>query len=102
MLYLLEPYPDLRVCFDTNHLLLETHEQYFRDLGDRIGTVHVSDYDRVDERHALPGDGVIDWPAFHYMLRSSGYDGIFMFEVKSAVGTPAQLTERYNNVIFAK
>ena len=102
MLYLLEPYPDLRVCFDTNHLLLETHEQYFRDLGDRIGTVHVSDYDRVDERHALPGDGVIDWPAFHYMLRSSGYDGIFMFEVKSAAGTPAQLTERYNNVIFAK
>lgn len=100
MRYLIEPYPEVMVCFDVNHLLIETHEKYFADLGDRIGNVHISDYDRVDERHALPGDGVIDWPALHYMLRLSGYDGIFMHEVKAGKGTPAQIVERYNSVIF--
>ena len=100
MLYLTDPYPDVKVCFDTNHLLLESHDKYFADLGSRIGTIHVSDYDRVDERHALPGNGVIDWPAFHYRLRLSGYDGIFMYEVKSGAGTPAQLVDVYNKLIF--
>ena len=100
MKYLIEPYPEVMVCFDVNHLLIETHAKYFADLGERIGNVHISDYDRIDERHALPGDGVIDWPALHYMLRLSGYDGIFMHEVKSGKGTPAQIVERYNNVIF--
>lgn len=100
MRYLIEPYPEVMVCFDVNHLLIETHEKYFAVLGDRIGNVHISDYDRIDERHALPGDGVIDWPALHYMLRLSGYDGIFMHEVKAGKGTPAQIVERYNTVIF--
>jgi sugar phosphate isomerase/epimerase len=77
--YILEPFPELMVCFDTNHLLIESHEKFFYELGDRIGTIHISDYDRIDERHDLPGNGVIDWPAFHYMLRQCGYDGIFMY-----------------------
>ena len=100
MKYIIEPFPELMVCFDTNHLLVESHEKFFRELGDRIGTVHVSDYDRIDERHDLPGKGVIDWPAFHYMLRQCGYDGIFMYEVKSANGTPADLVQSYKNTIF--
>ena len=102
MEYLIEPYPDVRVCFDTNHLLQETHQHYFEVLGSRIGTIHVSDYDRTDERHWLPGKGVIDWPAFHWMLRLSGYDGIFMYEVKSSAGTAAEVAKSYRNVIFTE
>ena len=100
--YILEPFPELMVCFDTNHLLIESHEKFFHELGDRIGTIHVSDYDRIDERHDLPGNGVIDWPAFHYMLRQCGYDGIFMYEVKSSKGTPADLVQAYKNTIFTE
>ena len=102
MEYLIEPYPDVMVCFDTNHLLQETHQHYFEVLGSRIGTIHVSDYDRTDERHWLPGKGVIDWPAFHWMLRLSGYDGIFMYEVKSSAGTAAEVAKSYRNVIFTE
>ncbi len=94
--------PDVMVTFDTNHLLIESHEKYFDELGDRIGNIHVSDYDRIDERHALPGNGVIDWPYIHWRLRLSGYNGIFMYEVKASAGKPADLIMRYNNVIFGE
>ena len=94
--------PDVMVTFDVNHLLIESHEQYFDALGDRIGNVHMSDYDRVDERHALPGNGVIDWPYVHWRLRMSGYNGIFMHEVKASAGKPADLPKRYNELIFVQ
>ncbi len=94
--------PDVMVTFDVNHLLIESHEKYFDELGDRIGNVHMSDYDRVDERHALPGNGVIDWPFVHWRLRLSGYNGIFMHEVKAAAGKPADLPKRYNELIFVQ
>ena len=94
--------PDVMVTFDVNHLLIESHEQYFDALGDRIGNVHMSDYDRVDERHALPGNGVIDWPYVHWRLRMSGYNGIFMHEVKASAGKPADLPKRYNELVFVQ
>lgn len=94
--------PEVMVTFDVNHLLLETHKEFFDALGDRIAHVHISDYDRVDERHVLPGDGVIDWPYIHWRLRLSGYNGIFMHEVKAAAGKAADLPQRYNDVIFQR
>ena len=94
--------PEVMVTFDVNHLLLETHEEFFDAVGDRIAHVHISDYDRIDERHALPGDGVIDWPYIHWRLRMSGYNGIFMHEVKAAAGKAADLPKRYNEVIFPR
>ena len=100
MVELISDTPDVMVTFDVNHLLMDTHEHYFDLLGDRIGNVHMSDYDRIDERHALPGDGVIDWPYVHWRLRLSGYNGIFMHEVKAAAGKAADLPQRYNEVIF--
>lgn len=100
LMYIIEPYPDVMVTFDTNHLLITTHEHYFEVLGDRIGTVHVSDYDKEDEKHWLPGKGVIDWQAFHFMLRSTGYDGVYMHEVKSSQGTPQEIVDSYWKLIF--
>ena len=80
--YLTADIPNVKVCFDTNHLLIDTHEDFFRKVGDRIATIHVSDYDRVDEKHwhPLSGRGVIDWPAFCRNLKKCGYKGVFMFE----------------------
>ena len=43
--------PDLRVCFDTNHMLSEDVCAFIKDVGDKIVTVHVSDYDYLNERH---------------------------------------------------
>lgn len=42
---LIAKHPALRVCFDTNHLLDERNVDFVRELGDKIITLHVSDYD---------------------------------------------------------
>lgn len=99
ILYLIQDYPEIMVCFDSNHLLIEDHNDFFKNVGPRIGTLHASDYDRVDERHWMPGKGVINWPSFLTNLLHYGYDGVFMTEVKS--GTAAEVMDAYKNVICA-
>ena len=100
---LIENYPDVMICFDSNHLLQEEHAHFFETVGSRIGTLHVSDYDRKDERHWLPGNGVIDWPDFYRRLRASGYKGVFMHEVRAGEDvTPASIVARYESVILGK
>ena len=43
----------LRVCFDTNHIMLEDNADYIRKVGDKIITLHVSDFDYIRERHCF-------------------------------------------------
>ena len=95
--FLIQDYPEVMVCFDSNHLLIEDHNLFFQNVGHRIGTTHASDYDKVDERHLMPGLGVIDWPSFLINLMHFGYDGVFMTEVKT--GTAAEVVNAYKNVI---
>ena len=71
----------LRVCFDTNHLLEEDIPTFIRKVGSKIATVHVSDYDFVDERHWLPGEGAIQWSALLDALEEVGYNGVWMYEI---------------------
>ena len=71
----------LRVCFDTNHLLSEDIPTFIRKVGNKIATVHVSDYDFTDERHWLPGEGDIKWNTLYETLREVGYDGVWMYEL---------------------
>ena len=54
LMRLIADYPEVMVCFDSNHLLKEEHAHFFEAVGNRIGTIHASDYDRKDERHWLP------------------------------------------------
>lgn len=70
----------LRVCCDTNHLLSENLPDFIRRIGDRIVTLHVSDYDGVDEKHWLPGEGILDWPEVLAALRDIGYHGPWLYE----------------------
>ena len=71
----------LRVCFDVNHLLVDSHADFVHALGDKIVTVHISDYDGVNEQHWLPGEGVIDFPAVYSLLRGCGYEGVWIYEL---------------------
>lgn len=82
VLELVSAHPALRVCFDTNHLLSESHADFLKAVGgDLIVTTHVSDYDFVDEKHFLPGEGSIDWQPFIKDLVASGYKGIWLYEL---------------------
>ncbi|MBO5060997.1 MAG: sugar phosphate isomerase/epimerase [Clostridia bacterium] len=69
------------VCFDVNHLLTESHKDFVNAVGSRISTLHISDYDFVDERHWVPGRGKIDWNELVMLLSDIGYEGPFMNEV---------------------
>lgn len=80
MIRFLDAIPDLRVCFDTNHSLIEKNPDYIRAVGEKIVTLHVSDYDFIDERHVLPTKGLIDWKELVETLDSVGYNGRFLYE----------------------
>lgn len=81
MLRLLSADQRLMVCFDTNHILMEDFSVFLDRVRDRLVTLHVSDYDYINERHWLPGEGKIDWPRLMDKLDEIGYDGVFMYEV---------------------
>jgi sugar phosphate isomerase/epimerase len=72
------------VCLDVNHLPHATLlPQVVADLGQRILTLHLSDFDNTDERHWLPGQGMVDWRALCADLRAVGYQGPWLYEVHS-------------------
>jgi len=95
------------VCFDVNHLLIESHAAFLAAAGPRVITTHLSDYDFADERHWFPGAGAIDWPALTEGLEAAGYAGRYIFELNEdgtpSMGqfTPAQLAERWNELYVA-
>ena len=73
--------PHLGVCFDTNHLLSGDAEDFIRALGDKIIATHISDYDKITEKHWMPGEGVNNWNNIYNALKDVGYSGVWMYEV---------------------
>lgn len=71
----------LRVCFDTNHLTVDNNIRFLEKLGDKIVTIHVSDYDFIDERHWLPGEGKINWQEFYNKFNTIDYKGLWLYEI---------------------
>lgn len=98
LLRIIEPYPDVKICFDTNHLLSEDLLHFVEACGDRIATLHISDYDGVDERHWFPGKGKIDWPELYRALMAAGYDGVFMYELKRNEGSFDEMVSFYESL----
>jgi len=81
MLELLSAHSALRSCFDTNHMLSEDLVGYANAVGDKIVTLHVSDYDFVNERHWLPGEGDVDWKELYAAIKATGYSGPWLYEL---------------------
>jgi sugar phosphate isomerase/epimerase len=76
------------ICLDVNHANVgEDIVAFIRRFGARILSLHISDNDGVDEKHWLPGEGVIPWPLVIMALREVGYDGPFMYEVSPGSST---------------
>ncbi len=70
------------VCLDVNHLMNRYAElpQIVRSLGRRLIATHISDCDENDEKHWLPGRGVLDWRGFMQALAQIDYHGPFTYE----------------------
>ena len=109
MLELVSADERLRICFDTNHLLSQPIADCVRAIGDKIVTLHVSDYDFIDERHLLPGELDIDWAEFLDLLDEIGYTGVFTYEVsgdaqnryicRKAALTPKDYRKNYDSLV---
>lgn len=73
--------PHFGVCLDVNHAnFRETLPDATRAYGDRIFSLHLSDNDGVDERHWMPGRGVLPWAEWVEALNETAYDGPFLYE----------------------
>ena len=109
ILALISVHPSLRVCFDTNHLLNEDISHFISAVGGKIITTHISDYDFVNERHWLPGEGQIDWVSLKNALSAIGYDGYWLYELGLSASnwtidrpralTHTDLTRNFNEIM---
>ena len=102
MQQILAAIPDLRVCFDSNHCLLQTNPDYIRAVGDKIVTLHISDYDFINERHLLPGEGMNYWENILTALEEVGYYGVFNYEITRKnlrTGRKISFAEIYENYV---
>ncbi len=107
MLWFLDKAPSVNCVLDTNHLLHDKPEDAILRIGDRIKHLHISDYDFINERHMLPGNGQIDWMAVIGALEKIGYNGVFNYEVSLAryghtlqdlIDTKKALFDKYNSL----
>lgn len=85
ILKLIEADESIKLCFDVNHLLTQSHKDFVKGAGHKIASLHISDYDFIDERHLAPGRGKIDWKELVELLEGVGYNGPFMNEVAGVV-----------------
>lgn len=72
------------VVFDTNHSLEQDNISFLSELvgaGLSIRSLHISDYDFVDERHRLPGLGINDWSGILSTLERAEYSGPLLYEI---------------------
>ena len=103
ILELLSANENLVACFDTNHLLAQDPIEFIKAVGNKIVTLHVSDYDFKNERHWLPGEGMLDWQSILDALKEIGYDGSWLYEISLGapwtIVRPRDLTYKdfYNN-----
>jgi sugar phosphate isomerase/epimerase len=101
MLILTDYGKNASICFDVNHLFLESHQDFYEKVKPYCITVHMSDNDGKDEKHWLVGDGCLDWKELFRMFSSASYQGRFIFEVVETSSpklgrpfSPAELAER--------
>lgn len=72
------------VCLDFGHAhLLGGVVDAIETVGEHLVTTHVHDNRRTQDDHLFPFDGTIDWPSAVMAMQKIGYDGVWMFELKS-------------------
>ncbi|MDQ7094897.1 sugar phosphate isomerase/epimerase family protein [Desulfosporosinus sp. PR] len=63
--YLLSAIPSSRLgyCYDSSHYFLSNKQDFdlLKNFGERLVATHLSDNDGLEDRHWLPGHGIIDW-----------------------------------------
>jgi sugar phosphate isomerase/epimerase len=74
--------PCLRFCYDSSHDFLYSPEpcSLLRKWGHLLATTHLSDNDGTQDRHWLPGEGIIRWDEMKNSFPRT-YDGTLNLEI---------------------
>lgn len=86
-------------CVDVNHFHQGNIVDLIKKLKNYIITLHISDDDGHDEKHWLPGQGVLDWNGILSVLCEINYQGIFMYEVMAAYAEPSRIRENFSDLV---
>ncbi len=108
VLKLLNNCKNVKTCVDVNHFLNgEKAEDAILKYGDKVGAIHISDYDYINEKHKMPLDGKIDFMKVIGALEKIGFKNAFNYEVsigprygytfKDVKENYDKLFEMYNN-----
>lgn len=88
---------DVAVAIDTNHATDAV--ELIRHFGNRVHSLHICDGNGHKDRHAMPGNGKVDWDGVLSALSEAGYRGPFLYEVKSkTVNDIAELKVCYDRL----
>ena len=63
-------------------MLNEKIVDFIREMKNKIITTHISDYDFINERHWLPGEGKLNWKEILDALKEINYSGVWMYEIR--------------------
>lgn len=85
-------------CVDVNHFHGGNIVEMIKAVEDCLVTLHISDDDGLDEKHWLPGQGVLNWNGIIRVLGEVNYDGIFMYEVMARFAEPSVIRENFNEL----
>ena len=99
--YFLDNTDGVYTCVDVNHFLHDNPEDAILLYGDKIGAIHISDNDKIDEQHLLPKDGKLNWNKIVCALQQVGFNGSFNYELSMGKYgyTYNQVAENYKSLI---
>ena len=78
------PVENIGICLDVNHGMNrgETIPAMIRACGDRLKTLHLSDYDNIDECHWNIGEGMLDWVEIQKSVAAMPQELLLIVETK--------------------
>ena len=97
---LLNNCPSVYTCVDVNHYYHEKAWDAILKFKDRIGCVHISDYDFIKEKHLLPGLGLNDWNKIINSLKIANFKYSFNYELSSLYNYTLEEIKKNYDTLF--
>ena len=78
------PLENIGICLDVNHGMNRGEQipEMIKACGCRLKTLHISDYDNVDECHWNVGEGMLDWVAIQRTVAAMPQELLLIIETK--------------------
>ena len=78
-------FPNLKYCYDSSHdwLYSQRKGQLLTQYGDKLVVTHLSDNDGLEDRHWVPGNGIVDWAVIASHFPVTTYQGALSLEVSA-------------------